>query len=56
MESNEQTELRSETDRFRWRADDSYLGEGLGVEGLSKKEKELMDMENSVVIAEGREV
>ena len=34
-------------------------GEGeqrLVVEGLSKKEKELMDMDHSVVIAGGREV
>ena len=29
-------------------------GGGLGVEGLSKKEKGLMDMDNSVVIAGGR--
>ena len=27
---------------------------GVGVEGLSKKEKGLMDMDNSVVIAGGR--
>ena len=27
---------------------------GLGVEGLSKKEKGLMDMDNNVVIAGGR--
>ena len=29
-------------------------GGGYGVEGLSKKEKGLMDMDNSVVIAGGR--
>ena len=29
-------------------------GGGEGVEGLSKKEKGLMDMDNSVVIAGGR--
>ena len=29
---------------------------GLGVEGLSKKEKGLMDMDNNVVIAGGRVV
>ena len=30
------------------------VGGGEGVEGLSKKEKGLMDMDNSVVIAGGR--
>ena len=30
--------------------------EGEGVEGLCKKEKGLMDMDNSVVIVEGGEV
>ena len=34
----------------RQRADDSQWGEK-GVEGLSKKEKGLMDVDNSVVIA-----
>ena len=29
------------------------MGGGEGVEGLSKKEKGLMDMDNSVVIVEG---
>ena len=35
--------------------DDSYRrAGGLGIEGSSKKEKGLMDMDNSVVIAERR--
>ena len=59
MESSEQTELTSETETdsqmessgqlvaaWQWRA-------WLGVEGLSKKEKGLMDMGNGVVIAGG---
>ena len=33
--------------------DDSSWGGGQGVEGLNKKEKGLMDMNNSVVIAGG---
>ena len=37
----------------RWRADDSWWGWD-GEEGLSKKEKGLMDTDNSVVIAEGK--
>ena len=35
---------------------DSSWGDAEGVEGLRKKEKGLMDMDNSVVIAGGREV
>ena len=39
----------------RQRADDSYGG-GQGVEGLSKEEKGLVDMDDGVVIAGGGEV
>ena len=57
VESNKQTELtrKIETDSQM----QSRMTAGavrLGVERLSKKEKELMDIDNSVVIAEEREV
>ena len=55
MESNGKTELTSkietDSDREQMTAKD---GERLGVEGLSKKEKGLMDTDNSVVSASGR--
>ena len=57
MESNEQTELMSN------RETDSYIksrmtakGRGKGVEGPSKKEEGLLDMDSNVVIVAGREV
>ena len=52
MESNEQTELTSKIDTLidGEQADSSGKG-GWEMEGLSKKEKELMDMDNSMVIA-----
>ena len=54
MESNEQTEQAKQRQNQIWRADDSYwLGE-LREQGLNKKEKGFMDMDNSVVIAGGR--
>ena len=54
MESNEQTELTSKTERLTDRQQaESSEGEWLGVEGSSKKEKGLMDMDNSVEIAGG---
>ena len=58
MESNEQTTNKENWNRLiDGEQDDSYRGVGeLGVEGLSKKEKGLTDMDNSVVIAGGREV
>ena len=53
MEANEQTELsKIETDsESRMTA----VAEGLGVEGSSKKEKGLINMDNRVVIKEGEE-
>ena len=60
MESNEQTELTSEIDTGSYiEQADSSGGDTLGVEGSSKKEKkekELTDTDNSVVIAGAREV
>ena len=58
MESNEQTELTSktETDSIDGEQIESYGRVGLGMEGLSKKEKGLMDMGNTVVIAGERGV
>ena len=57
VESNEQTELTSKTERLTDREQaESSEGEWLGVEGSSKKEKGLMDMDNSVVITEDRGV
>ena len=57
MESNGKTELTSkietDSDREQMTAKD---GERLGVEGLSKKEKGLMGMDNSVVIARERKL
>ena len=55
MESNEQTERRKYGQTHRWRAGRQSVGEegGKGVEGLNKKEKGLMDMDNRVVIAGG---
>ena len=38
------------------REQDDSSGQGLGVEELSKKEKGLMDIDNSVVIAGGKGV
>ena len=55
MESNEATELtgKIETDPS---IESRMTGKGgYGVEGLSKKEKGLMDMDNSVVIIGGGE-
>ena len=37
----------------RWRAGCSSWGDGEGVEGLRKKEKGLMDMNNRVMIVKG---
>ena len=56
MESNKQTELTSKIERLIDGGQMTAVGEqgGEGVEEWSKKEKELMDMDNSVVIAEGR--
>ena len=51
MESNEQTELTSKTDTDSQMESRMTASGGQGVEGLSKKEKGLMDMDNSVVIA-----
>ena len=53
MDSNEQTELTSkiETDPLIESRLTAKMGR-LGVEGLSKKEKGLMDMDNNVVIME----
>ena len=53
MESNEQTDLTGKTDRLIDGEQDDSSGWG---GGLSKKEKGLMDMDNSVVIAGGRRV
>ena len=38
----------------RWRAGWKLGGGGSGVEGLIKKERGLMDMDNTVVITRGR--
>ena len=57
MESNEQTELTSKTEtdtQMESRLTANGWGRGYWVEGLSKKEKGLMDMDNSVVITAGR--
>ena len=59
MESNEQTELTRKmgTDsQIESRMTDTGVGGGEGVEGWSRKEKGLMDMDNSAVIAGGRGV
>ena len=50
VESNEQTELTTQR-QTQTEQVDSY--DGVGVEELSRKEKGLMDMDNSVVIAGG---
>ena len=51
VESNEQTELTSKTERLTDRQQaESSEGEWLGVEGSSKKEKGLMDIDNSVAV------
>ena len=57
MESNGQTELtrKMQTDSQMESRMTSGRG-GCGVEGLSKKEKGLMDMDNSVVIAREKDV
>ena len=54
MESNVKTELTSKIDTdSKIESRMTVTGGGmLGVEGLSKKEKGLMHMDNSVVIAE----
>ena len=56
VESNEQTDLTSKIDSDSWMESRlTPLWGGMGaVDGLSKKEKELMDMDTSVVIVEGR--
>ena len=56
VESNEQNELTKKmgTDPQMDRNMTASRGGRLGVEGLSKKEKGLMDMDNSMVIAGGR--
>ena len=53
MESNEHTELTRKmgTDSEMENRMTASRGEPEGVEGLSKKEKGLMDVDNSVVIA-----
>ena len=58
MESSEQTELTSkiETDSQTKTRVTAMGGRGVGIEGLSKKGKGLLDMDNSVVIAGGRGV
>ena len=55
MESNEQTKLTSKTDRLidGKQMTASWEGCKLRVEGVSKKEKGLIGMDNSVVIAGG---
>ena len=55
MESNEQTELTSEIDTGSYieQADSSGVGRGLGSGGIKKKEKGLMDVDNSVVTVGG---
>ena len=54
VESNEQTEQTSKTETDSQTDSASESGRGKGMEGLSKKEKGLMDMDISVVIAEGK--
>ena len=54
VESNEQTEQTSKTETDSQTDSASESGRGKGMEGLSKKEKGLMDMDNSVVVAGGR--
>ena len=59
MESNKQTELTSkiETDsQMESRMTAKGVGGGYRVVELSEKKKGLMDMDNSVVITEGKEV
>ena len=53
VESNEQTELTRKmgTDSQMENMTASGLGRGQVVDGLSKKERELKDMDNSVAIA-----
>ena len=55
MESNEQTQLTSKTDRL---IDGEEMtaswGDSLGTGGMSRKKKGLIDMDNSVVIVGGR--
>ena len=56
MESNEQTGLtrKMEKDTQRGEQMTASWGEKGGVEGLSKKEKGLLSMDNRLVIAGGR--
>ena len=58
MESNEQTELTGKMGTDSYMESRLTAGEqgGWGVEGLNKKEKGLLVMNNSVVIAGGRGV
>ena len=53
MESNEQTKLTSKIETIHRKQADSLGGGKLEVEGSSKKEKGLMDMDNCVVIVGG---
>ena len=56
MESNKQIEQGKWGQTQRWRAGwQVVMGRGEGVDGLSKKEKGLIDMDKSVVIAGMRE-
>ena len=56
MESNKQTELtrKMRTDSLMESRMTAIRGRHQGVEGLNKKEKGLMDMDNSAVTAGGK--
>ena len=56
---NKLIQQAKERQTYRWRSDDSYWqgragGSTLGGRGIEQKEKGVMDMDNSVVIAGGR--
>ena len=56
---NKLIQQAKERQTYRWRSDDSYWqgwagGSRLGGGGIEQKEKGVMDMDNSVVIAGGR--
>ena len=55
MESNEQTELTSKTETTQMESRWQLVRGAEGLEGLSKKEQGLMDMDYTEVIAMGRE-
>ena len=56
MVSSEQTELNRDRLTHREQDDSYWEWGGQGGEGLSKKEKGLMDIDNSVVTAQRRDV